>query len=117
MPVENKTVNQEIHLKVLRMIESNAEITQRQLAEQLGISLGKANYCVKALIGKGFVKARNFRNSNNKRAYFYVLTPNGLDAKARISIAFLRRKLVEYEQLKVEIEQLEREVNPDGTAT
>jgi EPS-associated MarR family transcriptional regulator len=102
---------QEIHLKVLREIEDNPEITQRELAQELGVSLGKVNYCLKALIEKGFIKARNFHNSNNKRAYLYVLTPSGIDAKARISVAFLRRKVEEYERLKTEIAQLEREVN------
>ena len=105
---------QETHLKVLRHIEANPEVTQRELALELGISLGKANYCLKALIDKGLIKARNFRNSNNKRAYLYKLTPSGIDAKARISVAFLRRKMVEYEQLKVEIEQLQDEVNGSG---
>ena len=105
---------QEIHLKVLRELEDNPEITQRELAQNLGVSLGKANYCLKALIGKGFIKARNFHNSNNKRAYLYVLTPKGLEAKARISVAFLRRKMEEYERLKKEIAQLEREVNGVG---
>jgi EPS-associated MarR family transcriptional regulator len=101
----------EIHLKVLRELEDNPEITQRELAQSLGVSLGKVNYCLKALIKKGFIKARNFHNSNNKRAYLYVLTPQGIEAKARISVAFLRRKMQEYERLKAEIAQLEREVN------
>ncbi len=103
--------NQEIHLKVLRHIEGNPEVTQRELASELGVSLGKANYCIKALMDKGFIKANNFRNSNNKRAYLYKLTPSGIEAKARISVAFLRRKMDEYEQLKSEIEQLQNEVN------
>ena len=102
---------QETHLKVLRYIEANPEVTQRELALQLGISLGKANYCLKALIDKGLIKARNFRNSNHKRAYLYNLTPSGIDAKARISVAFLRRKMQEYELLRAEIEQLQNEVN------
>ena len=102
---------QETHLKVLRLIEKNPEVTQRALALELGISLGKANYCLKALIDKGFIKARNFHNSNNKRGYLYKLTPSGIDAKARISVAFLRRKMVEYEQLKIEINRLQDEVN------
>ena len=102
---------QEAHLKVLRHIETNPEVTQRELALELGISLGKANYCLKALIDKGFIKAKNFRNSNRKRAYLYKLTPSGIDAKARISVAFLRRKMHEYEQLKTEIEQLKDELN------
>lgn len=104
-------MDQEIHLKVLRHLEQNPQITQRELAAHLGVSLGKANYCVKALIDKGFIKARNFKNSNHKRAYLYLLTPQGIEAKARISLAFLRRKMDEYEQLKKEIAQLEREVN------
>ena len=103
--------NQEIHLKVLRHIEGNPEVTQRELASELGISLGKANYCLKALMDKGFIKARNFHNSNNKRAYLYKLTPTGIEAKTRISVAFLRRKMDEYEQLRNEIAQLEDEVN------
>jgi len=103
--------HQEIHLKVLRHVEGHPDVTQRELAQHLGISLGKANYCLKALIDKGFIKARNFRNSNNKRAYLYKLTPSGIEAKARISISFLRRKMDEYEQLKKEIDLLQDEVN------
>ena len=104
-------MDQEIHLKALRHLEQNPDVTQRELAEHLGVSLGKANYCMKALIEKGFIKVRNFTNSKQKSAYLYVLTPKGLDAKARISVAFLRRKMHEYERLKQEIAQLEREVN------
>lgn len=96
---------------MLRELELNPKITQRELAQQLGISLGKVNYCLKALIDSGFIKVRNFRNSNNKRAYLYLLTPVGLEAKTRISIAFLRRKINEYEQLKAEIELLQSEVD------
>jgi EPS-associated MarR family transcriptional regulator len=109
-------MDQEIHLKVLRQVENNPEITQRELAHRLGVSLGKANYCLQALIEKGFIKARNFQNSNNKRAYLYILTPQGMEAKARISVAFLRRKVEEYERLKTEIAMLEREVNRNGVA-
>ena len=103
--------HQEIHLKVLRHVEENPEVTQRELAGELGVSLGKANYCLKALIDKGFIKARNFQNSNSKRAYLYKLTPTGIEAKARISVSFLRHKMREYEQLKQEIDQLQIEVN------
>lgn len=104
----------ETHLKVLRLIEDNPSITQRELAQALGVSLGKANYCLRALIEKGFVKARNFSNSNNKRSYLYHLTPAGLEAKARISVQFLKRKMREYEQLKREIEQLQEETGGAG---
>ena len=102
---------QEIHLKVLRHLEENPEVSQRELAEELGISLGKANYCLKALINKGLIKASNFKNNANKRAYLYVLTPKGIETKARISVRFLRHKIEEYEALKLEIEQLKIEVD------
>ena len=102
-------MDQEIHLKVLRHIEENPEITQRELAEKLGVSLGKVNYCLKALIGRGLVKARNFRNSDNKRAYLYLLTPRGIEERTRVTARFLRVKLDEYEILKRELEELQRE--------
>jgi EPS-associated MarR family transcriptional regulator len=101
---------QETHLKVLRHLEEHPDVTQRELARELGISLGKANYCLKTLINKGLVKAKNFKNSNNKRAYLYILTPKGIEAKAKISVQFLRRKINEYEALRLEIEQLKTEL-------
>jgi len=101
---------QETHLKVLRHLEDNPNVTQRELAEELGISLGKTNYCMKALINRGMVKAKNFKNSANKRAYLYILTPKGIEAKARISVRFLQRKKEEYEALRQEIEQLKTEL-------
>ena len=100
----------ETHYQVLKLIEAQPEISQRDLAKELGISLGKTNYCLKALIDKGWVKANNFKNSNNKLAYFYVLTPTGLEQKAIITRNFLQRKMQEYEALKQEIEQLKQEV-------
>jgi EPS-associated MarR family transcriptional regulator len=100
----------ETHLKVLRHLEGNPEITQRELAEELGVSLGKVNYCLKALVGRGWVKVNNFKNSNNKAAYAYLLTPTGIERKAQITLRFLKRKISEYEHLKTEIEQLQREV-------
>lgn len=106
---------QETHLKVLRLIEANPELTQRELASRLGISLGKANYCLKALINKGLVKAKNFKNSANKRAYLYILTPKGIETKTRISLRFLQRKIEEYEALKHEIEMLKSELKDKST--
>ena len=106
--------HQEIHLKVLRHLENDPEITQRELAKKLGISLGKANYCLKALIDKGLIKAGNFKNSNNKSAYIYLLTPKGIEEKSRITVHFLKRKIEEYEQLQVEIDQLRREAKHLG---
>ncbi|MFC1719516.1 MarR family EPS-associated transcriptional regulator [Pseudomonadota bacterium] len=99
------------HLKVLRRIEENPEITQRELAQELGVSLGKVNYCLKALIDRGWIKANNFRNSNNKAAYAYLLTPSGIEEKAKITVHFLKQKMHEYEQLRSEIAELEAEVN------
>ena len=107
---------QETHLKVLRHLENNPNVTQRELATELGISLGKTNYCLKALINKGMIKAKNFKNSANKRAYLYILTPKGIEAKARISVRFLQRKVEEYEALKIEIEQLKSELNAQEMA-
>ena len=103
--------HQDTHLKLLRYLETHPQVSQRELAEHLGVSLGKANYCLKALIEKGLVKARNFRNSHNKRAYLYLLTPQGMEAKARIAARFLQRKMHEYEALKAEISDLQSEVN------
>jgi len=101
----------EAHYKLLRLIESRPQLTQRQLAHELGMSLGKINYCVHALIDKGWIKARNFRNSSNKLAYAYLLTPRGIEQKAAITVHFLRRKVSEYETLRKEIAQLRREVD------
>ena len=101
----------EIHLKVLREIEGNPEITQRELAQRLGVSLGKANYCLKALIDRGWVKANNFKKSQNKASYAYLLTPSGIEEKAKITVHFLKQRMREYEQIKREIVELEAEVN------
>lgn len=103
-------MSDDIHYRLLRALEDNPEITQRELAAILGMSLGKANYCVRALIEKGWIKASNFKNSNNKLAYAYLLTPQGIEAKARITYRFLKRKLEEYETLKQEIARLRAEV-------
>lgn len=101
--------SEETHLRVLRLLEANPQMSQRELAEALGVSLGKFNYCLKALLDKGLIKMRNFRNSRNKAAYAYYLTPAGFRQKTILAKAFLQRKLFEYEQLKREIERLESE--------
>lgn len=102
--------NQEIHLKVLRHLEEHPEVTQRELAQHLGVSLGKANYCLKALIDRGWIKVNNFKNSNRKAAYIYLLTPSGIEKKAQITLRFLQQRIKEYEDLKREIAQLQLEV-------
>ena len=104
-------MNEDTHFRVLKVIETNPQITQRELASELGISLGKANYCLKSLAQKGWIKASNFKNSNNKLAYAYLLTPKGIEEKAGMTVRFLRRKMNEYEALKLEISQLKRDVS------
>jgi len=96
--------------QVLQALENNPEVSQRALAKQIGLSLGKTNYCLRAVIDRGWVKARNFKNSSNKSAYLYQLTPQGVSAKARVTRRFLDRKLVEFKRLEQEIERLRGEV-------
>jgi len=96
---------------ILRKLEAQPDISQRQLAQELGISLGKVNYCLKALIEKGLIKARNFSNSDNKKGYLYVLTPAGVESRAVLTARFLKRKIAEYEALRLEIEAIERELS------
>ena len=100
----------EVRYKLLSLLEKNPEATQRELAEQLGVSVGKINYCLTALMEKGHIKARNFTNSKNKAAYAYLLTPKGIKEKAQVTIRFLKRKMEEYEQLQQDIEFLKKEV-------
>ena len=109
-------VREELKLKVLRALEANPELSQRQLAAELGVSLGGVNYALKALIERGFVKADNFRKSGTKVAYLYVLTPKGLAEKSSLATAFLGRKLEEYEVLRQEIEALKGEVGSHDSA-
>ena len=101
-------------LRLLREIKKSPELTQRELSTKLGISLGKVNFLLNALIRKGFVKAHNFKNSHNKKAYLYMLTPHGLEEKAKVTYRFLKRKLEEYERLESEIQELRKEVQDLG---
>jgi EPS-associated MarR family transcriptional regulator len=101
----------EYRCKILRILEEDPDISQRELARALGISLGRANFCLKALIEKGWIKVNNFKNSNNKKAYMYLLTRRGVAEKARVTSRFLERKVAEYEALRREIEQLQREAH------
>jgi EPS-associated MarR family transcriptional regulator len=94
----------------MQLLEGNPDMTQRELAEKLGISVGGLNYCLKALMAKGLVKMKNFSNSKNKFGYVYVLTPSGMTEKAAITQRFLKRKMEEYEGLKAEIEALKSTV-------
>jgi EPS-associated MarR family transcriptional regulator len=100
----------EIRYKVIRLLEANPEMSQRELARELGISLGKANYCLQALVRKGWIKVANFRNSQNKAAYMYLLTPQALEQKASLTMRFLQVKVREYETLRAEIKEIRRAV-------
>ena len=97
-------------LELLKLLHAEPQMSQRDLAQAMGISLGKANYCLNALMQKGLVKLQRFRRNPNKRQYAYLLTPAGLEEKTRITLAFLRRKVAEYELLEKEIEQLRVEL-------
>lgn len=99
---------------LLKTLENNPSLSQRDLAKRLGISLGKVNFCLNALVEKGCLKVNNFRNSENKLAYAYVLTPRGIEERARMTVHFLKYKVQEYEQLRAEIEELKREAEQKG---
>ena len=111
MPV---TPRETAHYRVLRLIEEKPEISQRELARVLGVSLGKTHYLLKALLDKGLVKASNFRRSDNKLAYAYLLTPSGIAAKLELTRAFLRHKQTEYEVVRDEIARLKLELGEAG---
>lgn len=100
----------ETNFRILRILAERPDISQRDLAEELGVSLGKTNYCLRALLERSWVKANNFRNSSNKIAYAYFLTPAGIEAKAKLTVAFLKRKKAEYEGIRREIDRLQSEI-------
>ena len=100
--------------RVMRLLEANPDLTQRELAEQLGVSVGSLNFCLKALISKGWVKMQNFSRSKNKFGYVYILTPTGIAEKSFLTKRFLERKMVEYQALKAEIQTLKKEASLSG---
>jgi EPS-associated MarR family transcriptional regulator len=103
-------LDDEVRYKLFKLLEANPGMPQREVARELGVSVGKVNYCIRALIDKGWVKAANFRNSRNKAAYAYLLTPRGIEEKANLTMSFLQTKLSEYERLRVDIEAIRAEV-------
>ena len=111
MTSRRSQLQEDTYFRVLRMLQENPDMTQREIAEKLGISTSGLNYCLNALIDKGWVKVQNFSQSKNKFGYIYVLTPQGLAEKAMLTGRFLRRKLKEYEALRVEIDALSAEAN------
>lgn len=114
---DNVHIHSEIHLKALRLLDAVPSMSQRDLADELGISLGKANYCLNALLDRGLLTAQRFKSSKNKLAYAYMLTPAGLAEKASLTSSFLKRKMNEYDALKVEIELLAAEVKKTAGAS
>lgn len=108
---KKKRIETEEMLILMRVINENPQMTQRDLSSRLGLSLGKINFLIKSLIEKGFIKADNFKNSNNKISYLYLLTPAGIEEKTKITYRFLKRKMEEYEKLENEIRYLKKEVD------
>lgn len=102
-------LTEDLRYKLLKLLAEEPQISQRDLAGRLGISVGKTNYCMSALVDKGLVKINNFRRANNKLAYAYLLTPRGIEEKTRVTVSFLQRKMREYAELEEEIETLRRE--------
>lgn len=109
MASRQSKIQEDTYFRVMRILQETPDITQRELAEKLGVSVGGLNYCLKALMEKGLVKMQNFAHSKNKFGYVYVLTPFGISEKTALARRFLKRKMEEYKALKVEIETLKSE--------
>ena len=103
-------LSDEMRYRMMRLLETHPQMSQRDAARELGISLGKANYCVRALVSKGLVKVDLFKNSTNRAAYMYLLTRRGMEEKARLTVEFLRVKMSEYEELRAEIELIQQDI-------
>jgi len=103
-------VDKALRYQILKQLQDNPNISQRGLAKSLDISVGKVNYCLKGLTERGWVKAQNFRNSKNKLAYAYILTPSGIEEKASVTLQFLKSRIRQYEELEEEIEELRKEI-------
>ncbi len=110
-------MSSELQFRVLRLLESDPHLTQRELSKSLGVSLGGINYCLNALVVKGLVKIKNFKSSKNKRGYAYLLTPQGVAEKTALTGDFLRQRMREYQNLKIEIDLLNTELSKSGAAS
>ena len=118
MTSRQSKIQEDTYFRVMRLLQVNPDLTQRELADELGVSVGGLNYCLKALMEKGWVKMQKFAHSKNKFRYIYVLTPHGISERAKLTSRFLKRKMEEYEMLKAEIASLRSElVNPEETKT
>jgi len=112
----NNDYQQEIRYRLLKILSRNPNFTQREMAREMGISLGKVNFCLAELAKKGFVRINRFKDSENKRQYLYKLTPSGLEAKAVLTVSFLKHKMSEYNEIKKQIRELAREANVEEPA-
>lgn len=115
MTSRRSQLQEDTYFRVLRMLQDNPDLTQREIAERLGVSTSGLNYCLNALIDKGWVKVQNFSQSKNKFGYIYVLTPQGIVEKVTLTSRFLKRKQAEYEALKSEIDGLTQELDNTGS--
>ena len=109
-------MNRNLEIKMLRELQKEPQLSQRELSAKCEVSLGSIHYCLNALIEKGFVKAKNFKNSRNKLAYSYLLTPSGIAHKRKITVEFLKKKQLEFERIKEEITILESELETEKKA-
>ena len=110
----NHTLEQEIHYRLLTLLSDEPQLRQLDMAERMGISVGKVNYCLSQLAKKGPIKVKRFKSARNKMPYTYKLTPRGIEEKGRMTVRFLKRKLAEYEEIKRQIQDLTEEVNKNG---
>ncbi|MFH2011576.1 MAG: MarR family EPS-associated transcriptional regulator [Pseudomonadota bacterium] len=110
----NHNYEQEIRYRLLKVLSQDPQISQREMAKRMGISLGKVNYCVSNLASKGWIKINRFKSAKDKISYTYILTPKGLEEKGKITLRFLKSKLLEYEEIKKQIRELHCEVEEDG---
>ena len=110
----NNDYQQEVHYRLLKILNRNPNLTQREMVREMGISLGKVNFCLAELAKKGFVRINRFKDSANKLQYLYKLTPSGLEAKAGLTVSFLKRKMSEYDEIKLQIRELTREAEEAG---
>ena len=110
----NNHYEQEIRYRLLKVLSQDPHLGQRDMAKRMGISLGKVNYCISKLASKGWIKITHFKSAKNKIPYTYMLTPKGLEEKGRLTLRFLKRKLLEYEEIKKQIRELHYEVEEDG---
>ena len=110
----NHTLEQEIHYRLLTLLSDEPQLRQLDMAERMGISVGKVNYCLSELAKKGLIKVKRFKSAKNKMPYTYKLTHRGIEEKGRMTVRFLKRKLAEYEEIKRQIQDLTEEVNKNG---